>query len=113
MAEAYESFHLNPDDALTLAKWSDDTMGTCILDLYRSATPNVFASWGAEFGPTSAPGLIIFAELDTFGNEAMSKEVAQTFGAREETLSGVGHWWALEAPREAAAAIKDFIRSVD
>jgi pimeloyl-ACP methyl ester carboxylesterase len=113
MAEAYQSFHLSPDDALTLAKWSDDTMGTCILDLYRSATPNVFASWGAEFGPTSAPGLIIFAEFDSFGNEAMSKEVAQTFGAREETLSGVGHWWVLEAPREAAAVIKDFIRSVD
>ncbi len=113
MAEAYEGFHLNHDDALTLAKWSDDTMGTCILDLYRSATPNVHHSWGAEFGPTSAPGLILFAELDTFGNEAMSHEVARTFGAREATLKGVGHWWALEGPREAATVIKDFIQSVD
>jgi len=113
MAEAYEGFHLNHDDALTLAGWSDETMGACILDLYRSATPNVFSSWGAQFGPTSAPGLVLFAELDSFGNEALSSEVAQTFGAREVTLSGVGHWWALEAPRESARVIRDFIRSVE
>jgi pimeloyl-ACP methyl ester carboxylesterase len=112
MAQAYESFHLGHDDALTLAKWSDETMGTCILDLYRSATPNVHHSWGAQFAPTSAPGLILFAELDSFGNEAMSHEVAQTLGAREATLDGVGHWWALEDPRQAAAVIKEFIDSV-
>ena len=113
IAEAYESFHLNHGDALTLAGWSDDTMGTCILDLYRSATPNVFASWGAELGPTSAPGLILLAELDSFGNEAMSQDVAKTLGTREATLSGVGHWWALESPHESAEVIKEFIRSID
>jgi len=48
---------------LALAQWSDDTMATCILDLYRSATPNVFASWGAQLAPTSAPGLILLAAL--------------------------------------------------
>jgi pimeloyl-ACP methyl ester carboxylesterase len=113
MAEAYQAFHLGPEDALTLASWSDDTMGTCILDLYRSATPNVYHSWGAQFGPTSAPGLILFAELDAFGNEAMSHEVAMNFGAREATLRGVGHWWALEQPGDAASVIKEFIHSVD
>lgn len=113
MAEVYEGFHLSHDDARTLASWSDDVMATCILDLYRSATPNVHAAWGEQFGPTSAPGLILFAELDTFGNEAMSHEVAQTFGAREATLEGVGHWWALEGPREAAAVIKEFIGAAD
>jgi pimeloyl-ACP methyl ester carboxylesterase len=113
MAEALMSFHLDHDDALTLASWSDDTMGTCILDLYRSAVPNVHYSWGEQFGPTSAPGLILFAELDSFGNESMSHDVAKTFGAREATLSGVGHWWALENPREAARVIKEFIRSLD
>jgi pimeloyl-ACP methyl ester carboxylesterase len=112
MAQAYEGFHLGHDDALTLAKWSDETMGTCILDLYRSATPNVYHSWGAQFGPTSAPGLILVAELDSFGNEAMSHEVAQTLEAREATLEGVGHWWALEDPHQAAAVIKEFIHSV-
>jgi pimeloyl-ACP methyl ester carboxylesterase len=113
MAEAYESFHLNHDDALTLASWSDETMGTCILDLYRSAVPNVYASWGAEFGPTSAPGLVLFAELDSFGNKAFSQDVAATFGAREVTLPGVGHWWALEAPVESSDVIRQFIHSID
>ena len=113
MAEAYQSFHLDHDDALTLASWSDETMASCILDLYPSATPNVHDSWGDGFGPTTAPGLILFAELDSFGNEEMSKEVARTFGAREATLSDVGHWWALEGPHEAAAVIKDFIHSLD
>jgi pimeloyl-ACP methyl ester carboxylesterase len=113
MAQAYEGFHLNHADALTLAGWSDDTMGTCILDLYRSATPNVYATWGEQFGPTSAPGLVLFADADSFGDAAMSKDVATTFGAREATLLSVGHWWALEAPAQAAAVIKEFIRSVD
>jgi pimeloyl-ACP methyl ester carboxylesterase len=113
VAEAYTAFHLNSDDALTVAKWSDDTMGNCILDLYRSATPNVFHSWGEQFGPTSAPGLVLFPELDEFDNEAMSTGVARTFGASHATLKNVGHWWALEQPREAAPVIKEFIRSVD
>jgi pimeloyl-ACP methyl ester carboxylesterase len=112
VAEAYEQFHVGHDDALTLASWCDETMASCILDLYRSATPNVHASWGDEFGPTSAPGLILFAELDSFGDEPMSKAMAQTFGAREATLTGVGHWWALEDPQQAAVVIEDFIGSV-
>ncbi|MGD0853283.1 MAG: alpha/beta hydrolase [Acidimicrobiales bacterium] len=113
MAHAYEGFHLGYDDALTLAKWSDDTMATCILDLYRSATPNVHHSWGAQFGPTSAPGLVLFAELDSFSHEGMSHEMAMTLNAREATLKDVGHWWALEAPSEAATVIKEFIHSID
>jgi pimeloyl-ACP methyl ester carboxylesterase len=112
IAEVYMGYHLDHDDALTLANWSDDTMGTCILDLYRSATPNVFESWGSSFGPTSAPGLVLFAERDTFENEAMSSEVARTFGANQVTLKNAGHWWALQQPLEAAAVIKDFLRSV-
>ena len=30
-----------------------------ILDLYRSAEPNVYADWGTAVGPTTAPGLIM------------------------------------------------------
>jgi len=112
VAEAYERLHLSHDDALTLARWYGETMGTCILDLYRSATPNVHATWGSAFGPTSAPGLILFPELDAFGNEAMSHEVAQNLWAQEATLKGVGHWWALEAPKEAANVIRQFIATV-
>lgn len=113
MADAYEGFHLDHDDALTLASWSDETMGSCILDLYRSAVPNIYATWGSEFGPTSTPGLVLFAELDSFNDEAMSTEVAKTFGAQQATLDGVGHWWALENPTGAANVIREFIDSID
>jgi pimeloyl-ACP methyl ester carboxylesterase len=112
MAEAYEKYHLSHEDALTLAKWSDETMGSCILDLYRSAVPNVFASWGAQFGPSASPGLVLHPELDPFDNEEMSDEVATTFNARQAVIADAGHWWALEKPVEAAATIRSFIESV-
>jgi pimeloyl-ACP methyl ester carboxylesterase len=112
MAEAYEAYHLSHEDALTLASWSDDTMGSCILDLYRSAVPNIFATWGSQFGPTASPGLVLYPELDPFGNEEMSNDVATTFNARQATIRDAGHWWALEAPVESAAAIRTFIDSL-
>jgi pimeloyl-ACP methyl ester carboxylesterase len=112
MAEAYEEYHLSHEDALTLAKWSDATMGSCILDLYRSAVPNIFATWGAEFGPSAAPGLILDAELDPFANQEMSNTVAKTFNAVQASIPDAGHWWALEAPVVSAAIIRTFIESV-
>ena len=45
--------------ALTMGAAHDETMSRCILDLYRSAVPNVYADWGAEaHRPTRAPGLV-------------------------------------------------------
>jgi pimeloyl-ACP methyl ester carboxylesterase len=112
MAEAYEGFHLGHDDALTLAGWADATMGSCILDLYRSAVPNIYATWGDAFGPSTVPGLVLYPEFDSFAVEKKSHEAAVMFGAREETLRDVGHWWALEQPETAANVIKEFINSV-
>lgn len=109
MAKAYEEYHLNAQDALTLAGWSDDTMGSCILDLYRSAVPNIHATWGSSFGPTGAPGLVLHAQFDPFDDKTMSDEVAKTFNARQATISDAGHWWALESPEAAAATIRSFI----
>jgi len=112
MAEAYQEYHLSHEDAMTLASWSDDTMATCILDLYRSAVPNIHASWGSQFGPTASPGLVLYADLDSFGNEEMSDAVATTFNAQRATIRDAGHWWALEAPVESAATIRGFINSL-
>lgn len=112
VAEAYEGFHVGHDDALTLASWADATMGSCILDLYRSAVPNVFATWGDKFGPSAVPGLVIYPEFDSFAVENKSHEAAIMLGAREETLRDVGHWWVLEQPAAAAKVIKEFINNV-
>ena len=87
VATAYENFHLNHADALTVTGWSDETMGTCILDLYRSAMPNVHHDWGSDFGPTSAPGLVLFAELDSFGDK-QTTTVAVNDGCVTVTVTG-------------------------
>lgn len=59
-ATVFDAMGVPRDDALEMAAASDATMGSCILDLYRSATPNPHHHWGpgssASRGPaTSGP----------------------------------------------------------
>ncbi|MGH9047631.1 MAG: alpha/beta fold hydrolase [Acidimicrobiales bacterium] len=109
----FESAGIEHDDALALASASNETMAGCILDLYRSATPNPYAHWKERWGPTSAPGLVLFPSQDPFGDETLSREVADMLGARHEVLEGLGHWWALEAPTRAAAVLSAFLGSIE
>lgn len=113
IAPVFESMGVPHDAALAMAGWSNATMASCILDLYRSATPNASASWHHEFGVTSAPGMVLWPSDDVFGDEKLSREFAQTLGARHETLVGLGHWWPLQSPAEAAAVLRDFAVSVN
>ena len=41
-------------EAKAMGAAHDETMSRCILDLYRSAVPNVSADWGAAVRPTRA-----------------------------------------------------------
>jgi pimeloyl-ACP methyl ester carboxylesterase len=109
LAAGYEFLGLDHADALTLAGWGDETMARCILDLYRSATPNPRAHWSDVWGPTSAPGLVMVPTLDPFASEAQSREVATSLGARVVTLEGAGHFWPLSAPEAGARALVDFL----
>jgi pimeloyl-ACP methyl ester carboxylesterase len=113
IAPVFESFGVPREEALALATWSDATMNSCILDLYRSATPNIYASWGDRWGVTSSPGLVLCPSEDFFGNGELSRVMADTLGARHETLQGLGHWWPLQAPEVAAAALNDFVASIE
>ena len=61
---------------------------------------------------TTAPGLVLHATDDPFGDEVLSGEVADMLGARRATLTGVGHWWALQDPYQAADVLTRFHRSV-
>jgi hypothetical protein len=108
----YQALGVPPAGATALAGWADETMASCILDLYRSAVPNVHASWGGELTPTSAPGLVLYATDDPFGDEAQSAEVAGLLGAEQAALEAVGHWWALQAPEMAAAVLSEFHASL-
>jgi pimeloyl-ACP methyl ester carboxylesterase len=111
-AQVFEVLGVEHDDALKMVAWADATMGQCILDLYRSATPNPFADWKDAWGVTAAPGLVICPTDDPFGDEVQSRQVAEMLGARHEFLSGAGHWWALQAPEDAAALLREFHASI-
>lgn len=106
-AAGFELFGLDADDALEMAAGSDLTMGRCILDLYRSATPNIHAHWG-PWAPTDAPGLVIHPTEDPFSDEARAAEVAEALGAEFARLDGAGHFWPYQAPEQAAALLTEF-----
>ena len=112
-AAFFEASGVPHHDALALASVSDETMASCILDLYRSATPNPYAQWKDKWGPTSAPGLVLLPTQDPFGDETMSRQVAEMLGARHESLDGVGHWWPLQAPEVATTVLREFLESVN
>ena len=111
-APIYEALGVPVDSAVELARWANQTMGECILDLYRSATPNPSADWGDAWSPTAAPGLVLCPTEDPFGDDAQSGAMARMLGARHQVLEGVGHWWPLQEPEAAAALLRDFFASV-
>ena len=111
-AALFEGFGVPADDALVMARAGDKTMGDCILALYRSATPNPYAHWGADAKPTKAPGLVLIPTEDPFGDEKMAGEVAEMLGARTARLEGLGHWWPVQDPRAGADALKAFWSSL-
>ena len=46
---------------------------------------------------------------DTFvGSEEIRRRAADRAGARTEVLDGLGHWWMLQDPARAAAALTRF-----
>jgi pimeloyl-ACP methyl ester carboxylesterase len=99
---------MSPADADEVAQAFDETMGACILDLYRSALPNPHADWGARWmSPTAAPGLVLRPTEDMFDTPA-GEAVADRLGARTESLLGLGHWWMLEDPEQAAKVLETF-----
>ena len=111
-AGVFEMWGVEHDDAVKLASWSDPTMAACILDLYRSALPNPYADWSVERAATAAPGLVLCPADDPFGDQTLSRQVAETVGARHQVLDGVGHWWPLQAPAASADVLREFLHSV-
>ena len=99
--------------ALRMAAALDDTMTKCIMDLYRSATPNPYADWTWPLRPTQSPGLILSASDDPFGNTENAKSIASALEAHFVELPGLGHWWALEDPALGADVLQSFWASVD
>jgi len=96
-----------PEGALEMATASDGVMGSCIIDLYRSATPNPHRDWGPlERSP--AAGLVLHPTDDPFSDEAKARDVATALGAGFETIEGAGHFWPYQAPDASAAVLETF-----
>jgi pimeloyl-ACP methyl ester carboxylesterase len=113
MGPVYEGYGVPADEARRLASWADATMGACILDLYRSATPNPAAHWMDVWGPTTVPGLVLDPSEEPFvSGTGRSAEVASLLGAQRRVLEGVGHWWPLQAPELGASVLNEFHASV-
>lgn len=112
-ASVFEAMGVPPDEALRMAGWMDDRMGRSVLQLYRSATPNPYADWGADVARTAAPGLVLHPSDDQFSHEQMSRDVARRLGAEHRVVEATGHWWPLQAPEQAAALLTSHWNRVD
>ncbi|MGI5131384.1 alpha/beta fold hydrolase [Pseudonocardia sp. CA-107938] len=109
VAAMMESIGTPPADVATMRAAFDETMGDCILALYRSAVPNPYADWGAQLaGPLRGPGMVVQPTADEYDDEAASTSCAARWGARVTRLDGLGHWWMLEDPGRSAAALTQF-----
>jgi pimeloyl-ACP methyl ester carboxylesterase len=110
--EVFIGFGVPEAEARELGQALDYTMSRAILDLYRSAVPNAAKDWGADIKQSSAPGLLVVPTEDPFGDETLSRELAQQVGASVERLDGLGHWWMLQDPDRAADLLVEFWKSV-
>lgn len=86
-------------------------MARCILALYRSAV-EVGKEWGPDFRDIGAPGLVLLPTEDPFLSATGARHAASRAGVEVVELPGIGHWWMLQDPAQAAAALSAFWASV-
>ncbi len=111
-APVYQMFGLDEKAALKLSQMSGDIDASCILDLYRSATPNPHKDWGDGYKKSEKPCMVMTLSGDPFtGGTAPSSEVAGVLGAKE-VMFETGHFWPLSHPAEGAAFINEFVASL-
>jgi pimeloyl-ACP methyl ester carboxylesterase len=109
-AKRYESLGMSKAGAAKLVAAFDETMGRCMLALYRSARQPVLADWGKRLeSATAKPGLVLLSTEDHFaGTEAMRRRSAAKTGAQVYVLQGLGHWWMSQDPKRSAATLQEF-----
>lgn len=78
----------------------DRQMKRGILDLYRSADPEVLARAGARLGELTCPALVIWGEKDPYVGTEHVETVADQLGSDPERwiVPGAGHWCMLDTP---------------
>jgi pimeloyl-ACP methyl ester carboxylesterase len=95
------------EDALVAAAHIDDTMKSCILELYRSAV-TVGDEWQDGLANIGKPVLVLWAQDDPFIEPRFGERLARHTRGRLVALEKCGHYWPVEKPDEAAAALESF-----
>ena len=85
----------------------DPTMTDCILRLYRSAV-DVGREWQDAIATISRPALILWGKDDPYAGPRFAERLAARVGGQLMVFEQCGHWWPLERPAEAAAALERF-----
>lgn len=87
----------------------DEVMSRSILELFRSAIPNVAADWGlARASAHTATGLVLVPTADPLMNVGQREEVAELLDAQCERLAALGHCWMAEDPGTSLIALQHF-----
>jgi pimeloyl-ACP methyl ester carboxylesterase len=109
-AAQYEQLGVPKDAARAMAEGYDESMGRCILRLYRSAAQPAMARWGERLPAAAArPGLVLIPTGDPYtGGEARARASAARAGAEVEVLDTLSHWWMLQDPARGADALRRF-----
>jgi pimeloyl-ACP methyl ester carboxylesterase len=113
-AAQFQSIGMSADVARRVSAAVDESMGRCILALYRSAVQPAMSNWGQAIGSARArPGLVIIATEDHYtGGEALARRAAERAGAKVAVLQGLGHWWMCQDPAAGAQMLDDFWASL-
>jgi len=110
MVEGLKGVGIPADDAVEIASHVDDRMKESVLGLYRSAV-NVGEEWEDDVAKIERPALILWSRDDPFVEPRFAERLAERVRGELVFLEGCGHWWPLERPAEAAAALERFWRS--
>lgn len=98
------------EDARSTASYVDEVMKDSILRLYRSAV-HVGDEWEDDVARVTRPALILWSREDPYVASRFAERLATRVRGELVLFAGCGHWWPLERPAEAAAALERFWRA--
>jgi pimeloyl-ACP methyl ester carboxylesterase len=104
LAHALSAAGVPDADAREAARQLDDTMKRSILRLYRSAV-TVGREWGPDLARLTAPGLVLWGELDPYAAPTWGERLAAATKARFVSFPKCSHWWPLQRPVEVATLL--------
>jgi len=110
LAEGLTAAGVPSDYARAAAAHVDQRMKECILGLYRSAV-HVGEEWEDGVARCDRPALVLWSRDDPYVAPRFAERLAARVHGELVLLEGCGHWWPLERPAEAAAALERFWRT--